>query len=282
LRYRLKYAKKSGLIIHLNSENVINSSSTHLNTARKAAQAGAEIIKNNYGVPQDIRVKSDSKTLVTETDLAAEAAILDVLKRTSQYRILSEESGLTGEREGPVWIVDPLDGTSNFARSLPLFAVSVALVDGDSILTGVIIDPVHHMEYYALKGGGAFCNGTKIPHCNKLNSVPALFLNHGSHPDDKMKYAEITRRLSVNFNLRKLGTTALELCFVAAGLFDGFICSGDEIWDFAAGALIASEAGYRFSDWKGQKWDGKCNYILIARPEFHARLTAEIAHLQQT
>lgn len=254
--------------------------SADLQIARKAARAGANVISSQFGKSQDVQIKSDSNTLVTATDKAAEAAILDVLIKESGYCILSEESGLTGKMNGPVWVVDPLDGTSNFARSLPLFAVSLALVKGEEILAGVIIDPTHEREYYASKGGGAFCNDNRLRPEKSLHPVPALFLNHGSHAVDKLKYAELTRRLSSDYNLRKLGTTALELCYVAAGLFDGFICSGDEIWDFTAGALIASEAGSAFSDWKGRKWDGSGNYILISRPELHAQLLEKTFDLQ--
>lgn len=253
--------------------------STDLQTARHAAQAGARVIRRRYGHPQDSWIKTDSQTIVTETDIAAEDAIIKILRKNSSYRILSEESGLSGSGEGPVWVVDPLDGTSNFARSLPLFAVSLALVHNNDVLAGVVIDPVHEMEYYALKGAGAFCNGKSLCKVQPLNSVPALILNHGSTLEDKARYAELTRCLAIKYNIRKLGTTALELCFVAAGLFDGFICSGDEIWDFAAGVLIASEAGCIFTDWKGKQWDGTGNYIMVTRPDLHSKLISEISAL---
>jgi myo-inositol-1(or 4)-monophosphatase len=243
-----------------------------LETARRAAQAGAHAISLRFGMPQDIQIKHESNTLVTGTDKAAEATILDVLKSSSAYSILSEESGLTGTNHGPVWIVDPLDGTSNFARSLPFFAVSLALVDAGKVLIGVIIDPVHNQEYYALKDGGAFCNNKPIKIEKQINSRPTLFLNHGSKLNARLRYADLTARLSTGYDVRKLGTTALELCFVAAGYYDGFICSGDEIWDFAAGVLIASEAGYTFTDWNGHQWDGKGNHILVCRPDLHKEL----------
>lgn len=243
-----------------------------LQTARKAAKAAAKVISSQFGQPQDIRIKEDSNTLVTDTDKSAEAVILDVLRKESSYCILSEESGLTGAGKGPRWIVDPLDGTSNFARSLPLFAVSIALVEGSEILTGVIIDPMHDREFYALKGGGTFFNGNPLKTRSPVQPAPMLFLNHGSGSEDRTKCAAITSLLAPDYNIRRLGTTALELCYVAAGLYDGFVCSGDELWDFAAGALIASEAGCIFTDWKGSKWDGVGNFILVTRPEIHSQL----------
>ncbi len=251
-----------------------------LQTARKAARAAAKVISNQFGRPQDVRIKVDSNTLVTATDKAAEAAILNVLREESAYCILSEESGLSGDVTGPRWVVDPLDGTSNFARSLPLFAVSIALVEGSEILAGVIADPVHNREYYALKGGGAFFNGNLLKTAKPLHPLPTLFLNHGSGTEDRRKCAAITNLLAADFNIRRLGTTALELCYVAAGLYDGFVCSGDELWDYAAGALIATEAGCIFTDWKGDKWDGVGNFILVSRPGIHAQLLSVTSGLQ--
>src|SRR5690554_5469856 len=130
----------------------------YIEIARRAAKAGAAIIWKRYRMPQKVNVKAGSNTLVTETDIEAEYAVIQVLKAESDLRILSEESGYSGKGDGPVWVVDPLDGTANFARSLPFFAVSVALVHHSNLLAGVVIDPVHNTEYYAVSGSGAFCN----------------------------------------------------------------------------------------------------------------------------
>jgi myo-inositol-1(or 4)-monophosphatase len=251
-----------------------------LHIARKAAQAGARVVKEQFGLSQKARIKDGSQTLVTDTDLAAEAAILKVLKTYSNFSILSEESGLTEALKGPRWIVDPLDGTSNFARSLPLFSVSVALVDGARVLAGVIIDPVHQNEYYSQRGDGAFCNNRRLIAKKKNNPVSSLFLNHGHQPEDIQRFTMVTSRLAGGYNLRKLGTTALELCYVATGLFDGFVCSGDEIWDYAAGVLIATEAGFKFTDWQGRAWDGESNFLLVARPEIHGDIMDKIRNIR--
>ena len=195
-------------------------------------------------------------------------SILDILSAESDYAILSEESGSLQKRSGPVWVVDPLDGTNNFARSIPIFAVSVGLMEGNESLVGVIIDVVNNKEYYAVKGGGAFCNSEKIIH-PKFDSayIPMLFLNHGYAETDRAKFKKLADLLASDFNILKLGTTALELCYIASGAVDGFICSGDELWDFAAGIVIAQEAGCIFTDWKGNAWDGTHSHLLIARPE---------------
>jgi myo-inositol-1(or 4)-monophosphatase len=255
--------------------------SKNLKIALKAARAGAKVVLENFGKSKDLRVKGDSKGLVTATDLAAEKAIIEILTAESDYEILSEESGTLNKNSGPKWVIDPLDGTNNFARSIPLFAVSVGLMEGNESLVGVIIDPVNQKEYYAGKGGGAFCNGEKIIHPKfDTDYIPMLFLNHGYPEVDRGKFKELSKRLASNFNTLKLGTTALELCYIASGSVDGFICSGDELWDFAAGIVIAQEAGCIFTDWHGKPWDGTHSHLLISRPEIHKTLVKLIRDLQ--
>lgn len=244
-----------------------------LNIALEAARAAAQVIREGFEESVESRVKGDSKGLVTETDLKAEKVILDILTSKSNYGIISEESGLMQKRNGPKWVVDPLDGTNNFARSIPLFAVSIGLMNENESLLGVIIDPINKKEYYAIKGGGAFCNGKKIIHAKfDTEYIPMLFLNHGYDKEDRLKFTELSKRLALDYNILKLGTTALELCHIASGSVDGFICSGDELWDFAAGIVIAQEAGCIFTDWQGKPWDGKDNHLLISKSEIHKKL----------
>lgn len=252
-----------------------------LEIALKAARAGAKIVLENFGKSKDSRVKGDSKGLVTATDLAAEKAILKVLSAESDYEIISEESGTLNRCCGPKWVVDPLDGTNNFARSLPFFAVSVGLMDWNESLAGVIIDPINQKEYYAVKGGGAFCNGEKItlPGFDS-RYIPMVFLNHGYAEADRIKFKKLADLLALDFNILKLGTTALELCYIATGAVDGFICSGDELWDFAAGIVIAQESGCVFTDWQGNPWDGTHSHLLISRPEIQLSIINQIKHLQ--
>lgn len=252
-----------------------------LETALKAARAGSRVVLENFGKSKDSRVKGDSKGLVTATDLAAEKAIMEVLSADSGYEIMSEESLNKQELKGPVWVVDPLDGTNNFARSLPFFAVSVGLMDGNEPLLGVIIDVFGRKEYYAVKGGGAFCNGEKIilPGFDS-RYIPMVFLNHGYAETDRTKFKKLADLLALDFNILKLGTTALELCYIASGAVDGFICSGDELWDFAAGMVITQESGCVFTDWQGNLWDGTHSHLLITRPEIHNDLVKKIRDLQ--
>lgn len=256
--------------------------SNEMRIARKAAAAGAEIVKKRFGDTSDFRVKGGAKGLVTDTDLAAEKAILQVLSSESDYGVLSEESGESGKNEGPQWVIDPLDGTNNFARSIPLFGVSVGLMNDRESLVGVIIDPINGKEYYAAKGEGAFCNGTKI----KLPAfdteyIPMIFLNHGYDENHRNKFKKFTAATASSYNTLKLGTTAIEMVYVAAGAVDAFICVGDEIWDFAAGMVITQEAGCLFTDWQGNRWDGKTNKLLVARPEAHDELVKIMRNMDE-
>jgi len=254
---------------------------SNLLIALEATRAAAKIVSENFGKLIQSKVKDNAKGLVTQTDLEAEQAILSILQSQSGYRILSEEAGSTGKKDGPVWVVDPLDGTNNFTYSLPFFAVSVALMNGSESQLGVIIDPLHNKEYCAIKGGGTFCNGNQISLPEfRTDYMPTIFLNHGYPESDRTKFKKLTNRLAADNNILKLGTTALELCFVASGSADAFICSGDELWDFAAGIVIAKEAGITFTDWKGNPWDGKGNHLLFAKPEIHQKLVAQIKDLQ--
>lgn len=244
-----------------------------LDIALRAARAAAIKITKQIGNTSNAKVKGNAKGLVTDTDLAAEKAIIEVLKSESEFGILSEESGYSGEESLIQWVIDPLDGTNNFARSLPFFAVSVGLMKGKESLVGVIIDVVNKKEYYATKKGGAFCNGEKIilPEFD-TEYIPMIFLNHGYDEAHRDKFKKFTMATASSYNTLKLGTTAIELCHVATGAVDAFICVGDELWDFAAGMVITQEAGCIFSDWQGNPWDGKTNQLLVARPEVHPGL----------
>ncbi|MCK6512441.1 hypothetical protein L6R29_21125 [Myxococcota bacterium] len=294
----------------------MHSSPTDLSIACAAAQKAAPILRSYFGNLREIHEKSDakgdSKGLVTEADTASEQAILHHLRAHSTHPILSEESGFshhlpalsrslstnappTGhstetpskrlpdglDTTTPYWIVDPLDGTTNFARGLPWFAISIALLRGSEVLLGVVLDPLRDEIFCALRGGGAFCNEKPLQRSDIRTKQPAVFLNHGYAPEDRARFAEAARRLVPEASLRMLGPSALEICYAARGEVDAFVCSGDEIWDFAAGMLIATEAGCLASDWAGRPWASiHPSFVLIAAPWLHPTLIPQLADLQ--
>ncbi len=245
--------------------------SENIKTALRAARAAAQIIEKNFYKTKISNVKDGYKGLVTETDLEADKAITDILKKDSDFPILSEESGLSENSNGPMWVIDPLDGTNNFSRSISIFGTSIGLMQGNESLAGVIIDPVHKKEYYAEKGKGSFCNGRKVelpPFSREY--LPMIFLDHGYDESHRESFKKLTKNFASSHDILRLGSSAIELCMVALGAVDAFICVGDELWDFAAGMVITQEAGCIFTDWEGNPWDGKTSHLLVARPEIHA------------
>jgi myo-inositol-1(or 4)-monophosphatase len=252
-----------------------------LKLARRAAKAAADIIRENFSLPKLIEDKGAGNGLVTDTDTRAEAAILELLQENSPHAILSEETGAIAGDGEMRWIIDPVDGTTNFCNGLPLFAVSIALFRGNEPLLGVIIHPVTGDEYYAIQGGGSFHNDTKLEPIKIAHpSETVLFINHGSAQEDRQRYGKVSLALIKNHALRALGTTALELAHVASGRAGAFICSGDHLWDFAAGILLVSEAGGIVSDWHGRPWDGSNSYILAAHPDLHPHLVEKLNKFQ--
>lgn len=254
--------------------------SPDLQVAIEAAQQAGDIILNACQTEIATESKGDAG-LVTEFDKKAEAVISATLRTQSTYSILGEETGLDRQNSDQVWVVDPIDGTTNFSRSLPLFAVSIALMQDRELVLGVILNPNTGDCYFAERGRGAYCNGHPIKvSANQDPAKSIIFLNHGYAADDIERMAELMRRLGSTYNVRTLGTTALELCTVAGGMADAFICSGDALWDYAAGGILVQAAGGKFTDWRGEAWNERNAFIFASNGVFHEPLLNEISDLQ--
>lgn len=254
-----------------------------LELAIQAARRAGAVIAGQYEKTRTFAVKPEGKGLVTETDKAAERAIFDLLQANSPYALISEESAPHEPPAGRAWIIDPLDGTSNFARQIPLFVVSIGLIEEREAILGVIYHPLTDECFYAEQGKGAYLNGQPL-HVSETTEPEAtvLFLNHGSHPTDKQRFARVSERLIGQYSIRALGATALELTYLARGCAEGFLCSGDELWDYAAGLVLVAEAGGAVSDWKGRHWDRRNAFLLASNGRLHAKLLQEIADLQES
>jgi len=267
----------------MKSENTsdVGSLSPDLKLAIEAARRGGHVIAEKFIKGGNAEVKANGKGLVTQTDRASERAILDTLQAHSAYTIISEESAPNDPPPGLSWIVDPLDGTTNFAHRFPFFAVSIALIHDHNVVLGVIFNPITRECFYAEKGKGAYVNGQPIKVSSKSNrSTTVLFLDHGYRRNDRKRYALTADRLAPRYSLRTLGTTALELAYLARGCAGGFICSGDELWDYAAGVLLVEEAEGKVTDWKGNHWDKRNAFILASNGALHPELIARISELQ--
>lgn len=228
-----------------------------LDVAVSCARHAGEILLRNLDKPRSIERKGALDTnLVTETDKEVEEFIVGVITREFPgHEILAEESGTRGTPSDYRWIIDPLDGTTNYAHGLPLFCTSIGLEFRGELILGVIYDPTRDELYCAQKGSGATLNGRPL----RVSGTRALgesLLVTGFPYDVRSN----PHRVIEHFNafllkaraLRRLGSAALDLCYVAAGRFDGFWEASLQPWDMAAGVVIVREAGGLFTDYRGQ------------------------------
>jgi myo-inositol-1(or 4)-monophosphatase len=219
-----------------------------LNTAVKAARKGGDTALRYLNRVGDIEVRSKARNeFVTQVDHLAEAAIIDSIReRYPQHAFLAEESGARGGNEY-TWIIDPLDGTTNFVHGFPVFSVSIALRVRDQIEVGVVYDPCRQEVFTATRGGGAQLDGRRI----RVSAWPGLegsLIGTGfpyrSNVEWLTQYLRMLQAVMENTaGVRRPGSAALDLCYVAAGRLDGFWEFGLNIWDIAAGTLMIREAG---------------------------------------
>ena len=212
-----------------------------LTLAIEAARKAGEVIRDGFGKIQIIESKG-AKGIVTETDKKAEQVIVSILQK-SPYPILAEESGFIGEKSDTYWAVDPVDGTNNFSRNVDLIAVSIALIKENQVQLGVVYNPIKDHCYFAEKGQGAYCNDKKIQVSKNapLSSNSIIIVEFGYGDEAKLAYKDLLAKVALLCRLRKFGSTAFELCFVAGGFYDAFLTQREEIWDVAAGSARMTE-----------------------------------------
>lgn len=232
-----------------------------INIATKAARRAAQIINRASNDLDLLTVSAKSPNdFVTEVDKAAEAAIIQTLKEAyPAYGILAEESGHSPEAEGADgyrWIIDPLDGTTNFIHGFPQYAISIALARGNAVEQAVIFDPTRNELFTASKGGGAFLNDRRI-RVSKRTKLSEALVGTG-FPYRAFEHAEsylgIFKELCQKCaGMRRPGAASLDLAYVAAGRLDAFWEFGLAPWDMAAGTLLITEAGGLVSDLNGEQ-----------------------------
>ncbi len=228
-----------------------------------AAQQAGKIIADAYRTDFRVDCKGGTSTnLVTDVDRRSEKAIVDILSAAfPDHRILAEEGGEGVTKESPCrWIVDPLDGTTNFAHGYPAFCVSIGLELKGRVVLGVVYDPLRHELFEAEASKGAFLNGERI-HVSKVASLNTALLVTGFAYDRESRQRNLvhfSRFALESHGIRRSGSAALDLCYVAAGRVDGFWELKLSPWDVAAGSLIVAEAGGRITDFVGNsfKTDG--------------------------
>ena len=212
----------------------MNSISANLNIMIKASEKASKILIRDFGEIEKLQISVKGPSdFVSSADTKAEKIIIsELIKNKKNYSILSEEVGSKINTDSKnVWIIDPIDGTTNFLHGVPHFAISIALKSNNEIVSGVIYDPIKDEMFYAEKNNGAFFNNKRIKVSKKKNIQSCLF---GTGGKEKIETDLITR---------KSGSAALDMAYVAAGRYDGYFQNNLNLWDIAAGIIIVKEAG---------------------------------------
>jgi myo-inositol-1(or 4)-monophosphatase len=255
-----------------------------LNIAVKAARAAGAIINRAALDVELLKVNvKNPNDFVTEVDHASERAIIDtLLEAYPGHAILAEESGRSrgAKHSDYVWIIDPLDGTTNFIHGLPIYAVSIALAHRGQVQQAVVYDPARNDLFYASKGRGAFLNDRRLRVGKRTRLADAL-IGTGfpfRKGDDLKHYMRIFESVMQSCaGLRRPGAAALDLCYVAAGWYDGFFETGLQAWDMAAGSLMVSEAGGLVGNFTGEADFLHRREVVAANPKIYGQLVQLLA-----
>ena len=244
-----------------------------LDAAIQAAKEGGEILKAHFQTALQQRLKEDA-TIVTEADEEAEKEILKVIRsKYPAHNFLGEEGGELEAGSEYSWIIDPLDGTRNFVNGIPIFAISIALVRGNEHIASVVYNPLTEELFSAEKGKGSFCNGHKFTVSKQDAKSGMITIGTSSAKESKEIAAKLfTNALQYVGAVRYLGSSVLELAYLARGGTEGFINAGTKKWDYAAGTLLVLEAGGQISDFEGNPWDLSKNYFIASNGVIHPQL----------
>jgi len=213
----------------------MNSISPNLNIMIKASQKASKNLIRDFGEIEKLQVSVKGPSdFVSNADTKAEKIIIEELSKAKKnYSIISEEDGSKINKDtNNIWIIDPIDGTANFLHGVPHFAISIALKTNNEIVSGLIYDPIKDEMFYGEKNSGAFFNNRRIKVSNKKEINSCLFATGGK--DDEKK---------IDLNIRKSGSAALDMAYVASGRYDGYFQKNLNLWDIAAGIILVKEAG---------------------------------------
>jgi len=233
----------------------MNSISPNLNLMIKACEKASKILIRDFGELENLQVsKKGPKDFVTNSDKKTEKVLINELtKNKKKYSILSEEIGfIKNDDNDYIWVIDPIDGTTNFLHGIPHFCISIGLKFKDEIISGIIFDPIKNEIFYAEKNQGAFFNNHRIRVSKRKNLDECLFATNKNG------------LLSTDLNARIFGSAALDLAYVASGRIDGYFQNGLNLWDIAAGTLIVKEAGGIVNNYDLEKTN---NIKLVASSE---------------
>lgn len=243
--------------------------STLTSVAIDAAMEAGDILRKGFGTSFEITHKPGVQNLVTEFDLASELCIIEKLKHYfPKHGFLAEESGSSHNQDAEIlWIIDPLDGTTNFAHDIPVFSISIGAKGRDGMLCGVIYQPITQELFVAEKGQGAFLNGSKIQVSSTaqfVGGVGATGFPRNVHENPMGCVDHFVRILKSGTIIRNLGSTTINIAYVAAGRFDAYWALSLYPWDVAAGVLLVEEAGGQVTTYQGDPYAVLSGLPLVA------------------
>ena len=237
----------------------------------KAAKAAGVVILKNYRTVGKVKFKAP-RSLLTKADILSEKTIIKTIrKKFPDHYFLSEEGGKINKGSEHTWIIDPIDGTTNFVAKIPEFAVSIALAKNDEILMGVVYNPCTNEIFFAEKGKGSYLNDKKLQ-VSKKNKLKDCIVGF-SLPSNANVSKKTLRILSKTYGefraLRNFGSAALNLCYVADKRSDLYFSLNIKAWDIAAAKLIAEEGGCKVTNLNGKKWDIKDREVVAGNKILH-------------
>ena len=254
--------------------------SPQLNLMHKACMKASKVLIRDFGEIEKLQVSEKGPgDFVTASDKRVEKIIINELNvENSKYSVLCEEKGeLIGKNKEKRWIIDPIDGTTNFLNGLPHFAISIAYEEKGEILSGIIFDPIKNEIFFAEKGQGAYLNNIRTRVSNKSDFKNSLLVTGGprytSNIKDKIfkEYIELAKK--VRPPIRKSGSAALDLAYVAAGRFDGSWQRELKYWDIAAGIIILKESGGFINNLRGDNYLQDKIDIVATNSKIHKELS---------
>ena len=251
---------------------------TYLEVATEAAKKGGEVV-GRYFETTLLRHVKDDNTFVTIADRESETAIIsEIKKHFPDHSFLGEEGGETKTDSSYQWVIDPLDGTTNFINGLPLFCVSVALLHKGDVIVSVIYQPLLKLLFHAERGKGMFCNGKRANVSEQDAKSGMVTVGIGKGSAIKERVANMFREAPKHImKYRYLGSAALELAYLARGGTEGVVNLGSEKWDYAAGTLLVEEAGGKITDFNGRPWTFEERFFVASNGVVHDNLLRLVA-----
>lgn len=245
-----------------------------------AAEAG-EAVATMFQDAQKHEEAKDDGSLVTLADKTSDGILARVLRSYENLPILSEENEFRSPGDEFYWVVDPLDGTANFARGIPAFVICIALMHGNSVEVGVTYNPTTSECFSAIRGQGAFCGGQRLSVRRvPMSGRPYVCYEDGRTTEARTRTLAVLEKFRDRFGPRRFGACALELTYLASGRIDGFLSSEDHLWDYASGLCICREAGALITDWRGREWDNSSNFLVVAAPWIQQTILEAAAEYQ--